>query len=347
MASLAVSLSILALSLALLVYGPISDSVGRKPVMVSTGFLLVIPTLLIAMASSFTIFLVMRTLQGLFIAGIAAIAMAYIAEEFPPDAVGRTMGIYVSSMVAAGFTGRVLGGVLSGLYGWRTAFLIFGILNLAGSFLLFRFLPPSSHFKRGRKITASFSGMIAHLRNRKLLGAFLIAFMLFFTFTGAFTYITFYLSGEPFHLSTIQLGLIFMVYVTGILSPAAGALSERLGRRTVMAAGLSLAVAGISLTAVHSLKVIILALLLLCAGLFCTQPAASAFVGDNAREGKGSATSLYLFFYYLGGSGGALLPGFLWDAFGWPGVMAACYVSLGFSFFSLSVLCREPGPNIT
>jgi YNFM family putative membrane transporter len=244
------------------------------------------------------------------------------------------MGIYVGSMVAAGFTGRVLSGVLSGLYGWRTTFVVFGLFNIAGAVLLFRFLPPG-RFRRGTAIRESFAAMLRHLQKRRLVGAFIIAFMLFFTFTGAFTYITFYLSAPPFRLSTVQLGLIFVVYITGVLSPVAGALSERFGRKKVMAT------AGISLTVVHSLAMIMAGLLLLCAGLFSTQPAASAYIGDNAHEGKGSATSLYLFSYYIGGSAGAFFPGFLWDAYGWPGVMGVCYAALAFSFISLLLLCRE------
>ncbi|MBF0507126.1 MAG: MFS transporter [Nitrospirae bacterium] len=339
-ASLAVSLNILALSLALLVYGPVSDYAGRKPVMVTTGFLLVIPTLSIAFTHNFTIFLVLRTVQGLFVAGIAAIAMAYINEEFPSAIMGRMMGLYVSSMVAAGFLGRVLSGVLAGTFSWRITFIVFGILNLLGSWIMFYFLPASRHFKRSSGLLNAYGEMLKHFRNRRLAGAFIIAFTLFFTFTGAFTYITFYLSAPPFNLSTVSLGLIFTVYITGVLSPVAGSLSGRFGRRAVMGSGLMIAALGISLTMARSLAVIIAGLLFLCAGLFSTQPAAGSFVGDNAKTSKGSATSLYLFSYYIGGSAGAFLPGFLWNAYGWPGVLAACFMSIAIAFLSLATLCR-------
>ena len=162
-------------------------------------------------------------------------------------------------------------------------------------------------------------GMLKHFKNRRLAGAFVVAFTLFFTFTGAFTYITFYLSAPPFNLSTVALGLIFTVYITGVLSPVAGSLSGRFGRRAVMGSGLMIAALGISLTMVHSLVVIISGLLLFCAGLFSIQPAAGLFVGDNAKSSKGSATSLYLFSYYIGGSAGAFLRGFLWNAYGLAG----------------------------
>lgn len=339
-ASLAVSLNILALSFALLIYGPVSDYLGRKPVMVTTGFLLAIPTALIAFTHNFSVFLGLRAVQGLFVAGIAAIAMAYITEEFPPARVGRVMGIYVSAMVAAGLFGRVFGGVLSGLFNWRVTFLVFSLLNLLGAWLMLYFLPPSRNFRCNTGLFASYSGLLRHFKNRRLVGTFLIAFALFFTFTGTFTYVTFYLSAPPFNLSTVLLSFIFLVYITGVISPVAGALSGRVGRRPVIGFGLALAALGILLTLAGSLPVIILGLLLLCTGLFTTQPAASALVGDNAPVGKGSATSLYLFFYYIGGSLGAMLPGLWWSSHGWAGVIASCFAAVLVAFFSLLALCR-------
>lgn len=339
-ASLAVSLNILALSFALLIYGPLSDYLGRKPVMVSTGFLLVIPTALISITDNFTTFLILRAVQGLFVAGIAAIAMAYITEEFPPARVSRIMGIYISAMVASGLLGRVCSGVLSGLFGWRVTFITFSLMNLLGACLMLYYLPASRNFKRNAGIFASYSGMLGHFKNRRLVGAFLIAFALFFTFTGTFTYITFYLSAPPFNLSTVVLGLIFLTYVTGVISPFAGAASGRLGRSKVIGFGLSLVMLGILITLIKSLPLIILGLVLVCTGLFTTQPAASAMVGDNAAVGKGSATSLYLFFYYTGGSVGAVLPGFFWLSHGWPGVVAFSLAAIIIAFLSLLALCR-------
>lgn len=340
-AGLAVSLNILALSFALLVYGPLSDYLGRKPVMVVTGFLLAIPTGLIALTDNFTTFLVLRAAQGLCVAGIAAIAMAYISEEFHPSRVGRVMGIYISAMVAAGLFGRVFGGILAGLFSWRVTFIVFCLLNLSGAWLMLQYLPASKHFKRNAGFFASYSGMLGHFRNKRLVGSFIIGFTLFFTFTGTFTYITFYLSAPPFNLSTVLLSLIFLVYVTGVISPAAGALSNRLGRTAVIGFALLVAGMGILLTLFVSLPLIISGLTLLCLGLFSAQPAASALVGDNAAVSKGSATALYLFSYYTGGSLGAVLPGYLWVSHGWPGVICSCLASLVAAAISLLTLCRQ------
>jgi MFS transporter, YNFM family, putative membrane transport protein len=339
-ASLSVSLNILALSLALLFYGPLSDRIGRKPVMVSTGFLLSIPTALIALTHDFNLFLLLRVVQGLLVAGIAAIAMAYISEEFPPPIVGRVLGIYVGSMIVAGFFGRVSSGIIAGLFSWRVTFIFFSLLNLIGAWSMHKYLPPSTKFNGNVSVRESYAGLIGHLGNRRIAGACIIGFLLFFTFMGVFTYVTFHLSAPPFNLSTTDLGLIFFVYVGGVVSPFAGSLSSRIGRRKVIGTGLLISFAGILLTLIGSLPVIITGMLLLCLGLFTTQPASSALVGDNAKTAKGSATSLYLFFYYIGGGIGAILPGYFWHTFGWPGVVGSCMIALVCAFVSLLVLCR-------
>lgn len=339
-ASLALSLTILALSISLLVLGPVSDYIGRKPMMVSTAFLLSVPTLLIAGTTNFSVFLFLRVLQGIFIAGTAAIAMAYITEEFAPATMGRALGIYVSSMVAGGFTGRVLGGIISGAFNWRATFIVFAILTLLSAWIMHRYLPPSHKFIKSPGFWRSFDSLAGHLTNRRLLGAYMIAFMIFFSFTGAFTYITFYLSAPPFNLSPLSLGLIFTVYITGILSLSAGTLSGRIGRRPVIGAGLLLSAIGVMLTNTYSLPLIISGMFFLCAGIFSAQPAASAFVSDHAKTGKGAATSLYFFSYYIGGSAGAVLPGFLWTSYGWEGVTAACLLAIGLAAISLFTLCK-------
>ncbi len=339
-ASLSVSLNILALSLALLFYGPLSDRVGRKPVMVVTGFLLSIPTALIAFTHDFTWFLLLRVVQGLLVAGIAAIAMAYISEEFPSSIVGRVMGLYVGSMIVAGFFGRVSSGVIAGLFSWRVTFIFFSLLNLLGAWSMHKYLPPSKRFKGNASFRESYAGLFRHLGNRRIVGACIIGFLLFFTFMGIFTYVTFHLSAPPFSLSTTALGLIFFVYIGGIVSPYAGSFSSRFGRRKVIATGLLTSSAGILLTLIGYLPAVVTGMLLLCMGLFTTQPASSALVGDNARRAKGSATSLYLFSYYIGGSIGAILPGYFWHTYGWPGVVGSCFVAIAGAFISLLVLCR-------
>lgn len=340
-AGLAVSLNILALSFSLLICGPLSDYKGRKTVMVLSSMLLVVPTLLISLSETFTFFLAMRVLQGVFVAGIAAIAMAYITEEIPTPIAPKAIGIYVGAMITSGLFGRLGGGLMSALWGWQTMFLIFAGLNLLGSILLWKYLPQSRRFKANKDIYSSLKGMSHHFRNRFLFGAFIIAFCLFFTFTGAFTYITFHLSNPPFNLTTMEISLVFLVYISGFVSPISGNASIRHGRQRMMIIGLTTALIGVLLTLCNTLVLSIAGLFLLAMGLFITQPAANALVGDKAKGNLGSASSLYLFSYYIGGSAGSALPGPFWNMWGWKGVVVLFLTALVFAMISLNTLCKE------
>lgn len=339
-ASLAVSFTIFFLSITLLLYGPLSDFFGRKQIMVTTGFLLAIPTFLIVLSKNFQTFLLMRALQGCFVSGMAAIAMAYISEEFPWQLLGRVMGIYILGMITSGLTGRVLGGLISGIFGWKFMFIFFALLNLLGSLLMLIYLPSSKNFVKNLSIKESFKGMFFHLKNKILIGSFIIAFSLFFTFTCIFTYVSFYLTNKPFNLNTIQLSMIYFVYIAGLVSPFAGSYSNKIGRKPVILFGLITALTGISITLISNTFSVILGLFLLCSGLFITQPSASAMVGENAKIAKGSATSLYLFFYYLGGSLGAFLPGYLWSLYQWTGIFFVSIIMILLAITSLLTLCK-------
>ncbi|MFQ3574250.1 MAG: MFS transporter [Thermodesulfovibrionales bacterium] len=340
-ASLAVSVNIIALSIALLFYGPLSDLKGRKQVMSFSALLLPIPTVLIVFVDDFNLFLLMRALQGIFAGGIASIAIAYINEEFPSDLRGKTIGIYIGAMITSGLTGRLGGGLLTAYMGYKAMFLCFAILNLIGAILISLYLPASKRFIANSDIISSLKGMSEHFSNRYLVGAFIIAFLLFFTFTGGFTYITFHLSDEPFNLSTTEISLIFLVYVSGFLSPLAGSLSARQGRQRIIMLGLITAMLGICLTLINNILFVISGLFLLASGLFITQPSANALIGDKAIRNLGSATSLYLFFYYIGGGIGAWMPGIIWNTWGWYGVAVLFIIALILAMLSATILCRS------
>jgi len=71
--------------------------------------------------------------------------------------------------------------------------------------------------------------MLLHLHNRRLVGAFVIGFTLFFGFIGTFTYLPYYLTGPSFRLPTVTLGLVYLLWLTGVFSPAAGPIAGRIG----------------------------------------------------------------------------------------------------------------------
>src|SRR5262249_25482150 len=148
---------------------------------------------------------------------------------------------------------------------------------------------------------------------------------LFFGFIGIFTYLPYYLTGAPFHLAPGLVALAYVSYLAGVIvSPLAGHASARVPRRALIAVGLLIAMLGIALTLVLSLPLIVISLFVLCSGMFTAQAVAPALVNTLAHQSKGGAGALYLVFYYVGGTLGAVVPGLALQSFGWPGVAFTC-----------------------
>ena len=332
-AGLTVSLLVLAVAIGSLFYGPLSDRVGRKPVMVGTSFLVTIPTLLCGLAPNFAALVALRAIQGLLMPGLTSVAIPYVNEEFAGKDRGLAMGIYVSGLTLGGLFARVGSAALTGLFNWRVALLVFTLPTIIAALAMWRLLPDtkgkpgelaSSLRMDSRFLRQILHDMALHWRNRRLVGAFIIGFTLFFGFIGIFTYLPFYLTGPSFKLPTVALGLVYLLWLTGIFSPTAGTLAGRIGSRRAIAFSMGLAAVGLLITLIPILPIVILGLGLLALGMFSTVPAVNLFLGEQARAAKGTAASVYLSLYYFGGSFGAVLPGLalLWA--GWTGVVFLC-----------------------
>jgi len=338
-AGLSVSAVVVGIAVASTFYGPLSDALGRRRVMVGSGLLLVVPTALCALSRSFGALLALRAAQGLLIPGITAVSVAYAGDRFDRRKLPAVVGGIIAASVAGGLLGRVLGGFIASAAGWRGAFVLFSGVTLGSVLLLWRGLSPLRSAERVGW-TRAYGGMFQHLADRRLVGAFLIGMTLFFGWIGIFTYLPYHLVEAPYRLSTAQVSSIYGVYLAGVLvSPIAGRVSTRVSPRLVMAAGLVLAAAGMLGTLLHPLWAIAGALVLLCLGMFTAQAVAPAFVNTSAREAKGGASALYLTFYYVGGTLGSSLPGLAWQAWQWPGVVAICVASLAAALLADALLC--------
>jgi len=274
-----------ALAIALLIAGPLSDRIGRRPIIVIASLLLVIPTLLAAWAPTFGLLLVARVAQGILTSGIGAVAIAYLGDELPPTQRGGAIGWYAMSLSWSALLGRVGGGVIAGASGWRAMFIALGLSSLVGALTLTLALPAARRFRPSTDMRGAFRQMAETLRSPMLISGYLVGFLLGAVLLGFLTYISYYLSAPPFNLSTTALGLIFLAYVFGLLAPAAGNLSTRIGRRQVITLCLAIMAAGIVLTRSQTLLIVILGVILLALSLISAYGVANAYVGDQPLTG--------------------------------------------------------------
>ncbi|BDV42870.1 putative MFS-type transporter YybF [Geotalea uraniireducens] len=322
MASLPLSVTTCTLAVAMLLAGTISETLGRKPVMVFSLVLTSLLALLTACSHSLASLIAIRFVQGIVLAGLPSVAMAYLSEEIAPSSIGAAMGLYISGNAIGGMTGRIFTATVTDLASWRLAMALIGVACLALSGYFIRHLPPSNHFRRHPfAVRYLFTSLAGQLRDPALLALYGLAFMVMGSFVTLYNYITFRLLGHPYNLSQTLVSLIFLVYFLGSYSSSAmGALVNRFGRRPLIRAGLTAMALGTAITLAAPLPLIIVGIAIFTCGFFGTHSVASSWVGRHARTAKAQASSLYLFFYYLGSSISGTAGGFCWTHAGWGGV---------------------------
>ncbi|WP_080768438.1 MFS transporter [Pectobacterium brasiliense] len=322
--SLSLSVSTVMLAFGLLFTGPLSDTIGRKNVMVVSLMLAAICTVICAFMTSWNGVLVMRAMMGLSLSGVAAVAMSYLSEEIHPSVLAFSMGLYISGNSIGGMSGRLVSGVLTDYFPWRVAIGTIGVLALIAAITFWRILPESRHFRSGslRPKTLLLNSKL-HWRDAGLPLLFLEGFLLMGAFVTLFNYIGYRLLAPPYLLSQAVVGLLSVVYLTGSYSsPKAGALTARYGRGPVLSIAILLMLTGLGMTALSPLFAIFGGMMLFTAGFFAAHSVASSWIGQRARRAKGQASSIYLFSYYLGSSLAGTLGGFFWHSFGWMGITA-------------------------
>jgi MFS transporter, YNFM family, putative membrane transport protein len=322
-ASAMVSATTLGVALAAPFAGALGDRIGRKTMIVFSLLGLGASTALTATAGSLGQAIAWRFLTGVFTPGIIASVLAYTAEEWDRPGAARATGLYVSGSVLGGFIGRVSTGFLAEQGMWRLAFVILGLLTLAGAAAIQRFLPASRNFVRQTSWRRSAEDFARHLRNPRLLATYAVGFSVLFSLVATFTYITFHLAAAPYSLGPAGQGMLFFVYLLGlVVTPSSGALVGRIGHRAALPLAIAFSAGGVLLTLAGPLWLVILGLALCSAGVFVCQSAASGYVGIAADRARSAAAGLYVTFYYLGGSVGAVLPGRIWASAGWGGCVA-------------------------
>ncbi|UXZ47839.1 MFS transporter [Pseudomonas soli] len=320
--SLVLSVSTAMLAIGLLVTGPISDRIGRKPVMVFALLCAALSTLASAVMPSWELVLATRALVGLSLSGLAAVAMTYLSEEIHPQHIGLAMGLYIGGNAIGGMSGRLITGVLIDFVSWHTAMLVIGGLALVAAVVFWKVLPESRNFRpQSLKPRSLLDGFVMHFKDAGLPWLFLEAFLLMGAFVTLFNYIGYRLLAGPYHMNQALVGLLSVVYLSGIYSSAqVGALADKLGRRKVFWASIVVMAGGLLMTLANPLAMIILGMLVFTFGFFGAHSVASSWIGRRALKAKGQASSLYLFSYYAGSSVAGTVGGVFWHYAGWEGV---------------------------
>jgi YNFM family putative membrane transporter len=322
--SLALSLSTGTLAVALLIASVLSDRFGRKPIMTFSMMSGGVLTLLAAFTQGYAQLLVLRALLGFLLAGMPAVAMAYLSEEIEGKSLGLAMGTYIGGSAFGGMLGRVLASVISDFFNWRVAVGAMGVAGLYAAFEFWRSLPASRNFRPGQRgVGGLFLGLRTHLSDPGLPWLFSLAFLLMGAFVSMYNYIGYRLLAPPFGMRQSAVGALSTLYLLGIFSSVwAGRLADKLGRRNVLWMVMSVMLVGLLLTLFDNVLLIVGGMGLFTFGFFASHSVASSWVGRRARVPQALASSIYLFLYYLGSSVVGWFSGYLWSHGGWAGVVS-------------------------
>jgi predicted MFS family arabinose efflux permease len=300
----------LAYGLGLLIFGPLSDRYGRKPVLVPGMVALSVATAALAFAPSMTVLGVLRAVQGLLAASFAAVALAYAGEALPPRWRSTGIGAIATSFLVAGIVGQVYAQAVGEALGWRWVFgLAAPVFAVAAVGLAVILIRPESGVPAG-SLGQKYLQLAGLARHRPLLLPYLASLTVLTSF------VAMYAALGPLLQTRFGLGhsAVLLVRLAGlpgmVLSPLAGWLVGRFGAVRVSVAGFVVAAAGLiteALTA-QRLPLLIIGSAIFVAGIATAVPAMIAVVSSRAGAARGGALGLGGLALFIGASGGQLAP---------------------------------------
>lgn len=331
---LTMGLNLAAFAASQLVYGPLIDRFGRRPVFLIGMIAFALTSLLNAAAWSIGALIGARVLQGLAAGAEGVITLAVIRDLYDDRDAVKVWGAYGVAVAAAPAVGPVIGGYIHVWLGWQANFLLLAGLVAIVALLGWRFLPETLAERDGDAF-----------RVRRLVqgyGALVMArgYIAYAVVSGAiFAGLWAYLTAAPFvyidrhGVATQSYGLfqaaLVAAYVVG--SFLANRLVARVPVETILRAGLALCALGAvampgaivlaegpaSLTAAMSIFAVGLGL------VFATAPV-RALAASTGRHGL--AAAMLGLMEMGGGALGALAVGLLHDGTAWPmaWVLGAC-----------------------
>lgn len=116
-------------------WGAMADKYGRKAMLLRAGFGMAIMTILMGFVNAPWQLLVLRLINGVF-SGFISMSISLQASVTPDDHAGKALGTLQTGQMAGGLIGPLLGGVLAEAFGFRSVFVLTGLILLTASIVV-------------------------------------------------------------------------------------------------------------------------------------------------------------------------------------------------------------------
>jgi predicted MFS family arabinose efflux permease len=279
--------------------------------------------LILAASSPGAVVLVAAYLLIGVVGSVTAQASTIAGRYAPPGRRTAAVAAVASGMSAGVLLGRLAGGTLTGLLGWRGMLLVFAVLAVLGAVSAAAILPRQRpRAQRGYR-AAIIAVPLLLRRHPQLRRAATIGGLWYFAFNLTWVALALALARPPYSLRPGVIGLYSAAGLLGFLTvPVAGRLADRRGTRAVIIGSMLVSAAGVTLlvTGLHVPAVTGLGLALFDAGVFAAQAANLSRIMALDPRVLGSLASVYLVLYFAVGAIGVSLAGPLLATLGWRGI---------------------------
>ncbi|MCI5105941.1 MAG: multidrug effflux MFS transporter [Pseudomonadales bacterium] len=299
-AQLTLSLSMMAIAFGTLVYGPMSDKYGRKPVMLAGLIVTLAGSLFCYFANSIETLILGRFVQAFGGAVGLVLARAIVRDVYGAEQAARVIATLVMVMVVIPMLSPALGGELMTRFGWHSVFVVIAVLSVALILLLGFKLPETlENPVPFQGVTAMLGTFVTLFRSRAFCGyAFCVTFVsvVFFSFISAAPEIMVSVLGRP----PTEYGYYFIMVPAGFMlgNYIARHFGKSTGMNRMIGLGASIALFGIALAVLlqllgwHKPIALFAPISLAVFGNGITLPNAQAAAINEFPEFAGSASGL-------------------------------------------------------
>jgi DHA1 family bicyclomycin/chloramphenicol resistance-like MFS transporter len=320
-AQLTITLYLCGLAGGQLIYGPISDRFGRRPVLLASLALYWVGLLLAIPAPNIGVLIAARILQSLGACGPLVLGRAMMRDVSSSENAARQIAVLTMAMTLTPALAPAIGGYIDLWFGWRTIFVVLAVLVGVLGMLVLLTLPETNREPVPLPgISAVLSGYLRLLRSAKYRN-FAIAGACCGTSTYAFLAVAPFLLVDLLGRSPHEVGLFCLVVVFGMVAGAvvARGIAGRVEIRRAARGGNLLCVAGaagllvMDVAGQLSVPTLIAPLALYAVGVGIAGPNAVTGLMNVDPRVAGSASSLYGFLQMMAGAGFTLSVA-LWHA---------------------------------
>jgi predicted MFS family arabinose efflux permease len=317
-AGLLISAYMIPFGLFQLVFGPLADRYGKRPVITFSMVFFTVGTALCGLGLGLFDLALYRAVTGVFAASVMPISLALIADAFPMEkrqqAIGTFMGI---SFLGQGLS-MAVGGSIAYFVSWRGVFFTYAALSVISTLLLI-FVGGKAPSKKNRE-SRFLKPYVDLLRNARSLWVYIVVLFEGILIIGSFSYLGAY-TEHLFHYNYMIIGLILTAFGAGavITGRLVGKIAQRIGRLNTLSLGLVMAVIanGLLFSVTTQPVLLIIAIALLGIGFMLAHSSLITIATEFAKMARGTAMSLVAFGFMGGGGIGTAIGGTIISSLGY------------------------------